>query len=70
MSSSVPGPADEHRGSVHQGQHVAGEGQQGLPNTIKPLQVVGTLEIKERKEAGIVYAIYGLREARATIMDY
>jgi hypothetical protein len=46
------------------------QGQEGLPNTIKPLQVVGTLELGERKEAGIVYAIYSLRDARATIMDY
>jgi hypothetical protein len=45
-------------------------GQEGLPNTIKPLQVVGTLRIEEIKEAGIVYAIYSLRDAHATIMDY
>lgn len=45
-------------------------GEEGLPNTIKPLRVIGTLRIAEVKEAGIVYAIYSLEDAEALIMDY
>ena len=33
------------------------EGEEGLPNTIKPLRVIGTLRVGEVKEAEIVYAI-------------
>lgn len=47
-----------------------GEGEDGLPNTIKPLRVIGTLKIEEIKEAGIVYAIYALKDAEVLIMDY
>jgi len=45
-------------------------GEDGLPNTIKPLRVVGTLRIKEVKESGIVYAIYSIHDAQVRIMDY
>jgi hypothetical protein len=46
------------------------DGEEGLPNTIKPLRVIGTLKIEEIKEAGIVYAIYALKDAEVLIMDY
>ncbi len=46
------------------------KGEDGLPNTIKPLRVIGTLRIKEVKESGIVYAIYSIEDAQALIMDY
>lgn len=46
------------------------QGEEGLPNTIKPLRVVGRLKIEERKESGIVYAIYALEDAQVLIMDY
>ncbi|MDJ0522239.1 MAG: DUF3299 domain-containing protein [Planctomycetota bacterium] len=46
------------------------EGEEGLPNTIKPLRVIGTLRVAEVKESDIVYAIYSIDEAEARIMDY
>lgn len=46
------------------------EGEEGLPNTIKPLRVIGTLRVKEIKESDIVYAIYTIENAEARIMDY
>ena len=46
------------------------KGEEGLPNTIKPLRVIGTLRIAEVKEAEIVYAIYSIGDAEALIMDY
>jgi hypothetical protein len=45
-------------------------GEEGLPNTMKPLRVIGTLRVKEIKESEIVYAIYSLEDAEALIMDY
>jgi len=46
------------------------KGQDGLPNTIKPLRVIGTLRVKEVIESEIVYAIYTIEDAEAAIMDY
>ena len=46
------------------------EGEDGLPNTVKPLRVIGTLHVGEIKESEIVYAIYSLEDAEALIMDY
>ena len=47
-------------------------GQEGLPNTIKPIRVVGTLRVKEVKEeeSDIVWAIYSMDDAEAIILDY
>ena len=47
-------------------------GQEGLPNTIKPLRVIGTLRVAEVKEAGsdIVWAIYSLDDAEVTLLDF
>jgi len=45
-------------------------GEEGLPNTIKPLRVIGTLHVGEIKESDIVYAIYSMHEAKVLIMDY
>jgi len=44
--------------------------QEGLPNTVKPLRVIGTLHVGEIKESEIVYAIYSITDAEAVIMDY
>ena len=46
------------------------KGQEGLPTTIKPLRVIGTLRVQEVKESEIVYAIYTIEEAEVVIMDY
>ena len=46
------------------------EGEDGLPNTNKPLRVIGTLRVGEVKESEIVYAIYALEDAEVLIMDY
>ncbi len=46
------------------------DGEEGLPNTIKPIRVVGTLRIGEIKESEIVYAIYSIDDAEVVIMDY
>ncbi len=46
------------------------KGEEGLPNTIKPLRVIGTLRVEEVKESDIVYAIYTIEDAEARIMDY
>ncbi len=48
------------------------EGAEGLPNTIKPLRVIGTLRVREVKdeESDIVWAIYTMDDAEATILDY
>lgn len=45
-------------------------GAEGLPNTLKPLRVIGTLRVREIKDSEIVYAIYSLEDAEALIMDY
>ncbi len=43
----------------------------GLPNTIKPLRVVGTFRIGEVREdeSDVVFAIYALDDAEAIILD-
>lgn len=48
------------------------EGQEGLPNTIKPIRVIGTLRVAEVKEeeSDIVWAIYSMQDAEAVILDY
>ena len=46
------------------------EGEEGLPNTMKPIRVIGTLRIGEKKESGIIYAIYGIEDAEVVVMDY
>jgi hypothetical protein len=46
------------------------EGQEGLPATLRPIRVIGTLRIEEVKESGIVYAIYSIPDAEVTILDY
>jgi hypothetical protein len=47
-------------------------GQEGLPNTLKPIRVVGTLKVKEIKdeESDIIWAIYSMDDAEATILDF
>ncbi len=45
-------------------------GHEGLPNTLRPIRVIGTLKIEERKESGIVYAIYAIPDAEVVILDY
>ena len=49
-----------------------GAGEEGLPNTIKPIRVIGTLRVKEVKEeeSDIVWAIYSIDDAEAVILDY
>ncbi len=44
--------------------------QEGLPSTLKPIRVVGTLRIGEQKESGIVYAIYSIPDAEVVLLDY
>jgi hypothetical protein len=46
------------------------DGEEGLPNTMKPLRVIGTLRVGERKESGIIYAIYAIEDAEVVVMDY
>jgi hypothetical protein len=46
------------------------EGEAGLPNTKKPLRVIGTLRIGEMEEGGFVYAIYRIEDAKAEILDW
>ncbi len=46
------------------------KGEEGLPNTIKPMRVIGTLRVKEVKESEIVYAIYSIEDAEVRIMDF
>jgi len=43
---------------------------EGLPNTLRPLRVIGTLKIGEVKESGILYAIYSIPDADVAILDY
>ena len=46
--------------------------QEGLPNTIKPIRVIGTLRVKEirEEESDIVWAIYSMDDAEAVILSY
>lgn len=46
--------------------------QEGLPNTIKPIRVIGTLRVKEVREdeSGIVWAIYSMDDAEAIVLSY
>lgn len=46
--------------------------QPGLPNTIKPVRVIGTLRVKEIREdeSEIVWAIYSIDDGQAKILDY
>jgi hypothetical protein len=44
--------------------------EEGLPNTIKPLRVIGTLRVKEVKDSEIVTAIYSIEDAEVLILDY
>ena len=46
------------------------DGEEGLANTMKPLRVIGTLRVGEMKESGIIYAIYRIEDAEATVMEY
>lgn len=46
------------------------KGEEGLPNTMKPLRVIGTLRVGEQKESGIIYAIYAIEDAEVVVMDY
>ena len=48
------------------------KGEEGLPNTIKPIRVIGTLRVKEVKEeeSDIVWAIYSMDDAEAVVLDY
>ena len=48
------------------------DGEPGLPNTIKPIRVIGTLTVREVKEpeSEIVWAIYSIDDAQAVILDY
>ena len=46
------------------------DGEEGLPNTMKPLRVIGTLRVQEMKESGIIFAIYSIEDAEAKVMDY
>ncbi|MDA1194502.1 MAG: DUF3299 domain-containing protein [Planctomycetota bacterium] len=45
---------------------------EGLPNTIKPIRVIGTLRVGEVKEqeSEIVWAIYSLENAEAVVLDF
>ena len=43
---------------------------EGLPSTLRPIKVVGTLKVGEVKESGVVYAIYAMHDAEATILDF
>ncbi len=48
------------------------EKAEGLPNTIKPVRVIGTLRVKEVREedSDIVWAIYSMEADEAVILDY
>lgn len=45
------------------------KGEEGLPNTMNPLRVIGTLRVGEEKESGIIYSIYAIEDAEALVMD-
>ena len=49
-----------------------GPKEEGLPNTLQPVRVIGTLRVKEvrEEESDIVWAIYSMDDAEAIVLDF